>query len=57
VGLLLGVIFDTLLSETSERTVKRDLSELVESNFLQVSGGGRATIYTITESGRIFFTD
>ncbi|MFT7507209.1 MAG: fido (protein-threonine AMPylation protein) [Acidimicrobiales bacterium] len=49
-----SVIFETLLSEASERSVKRDLSGLVEGNFLQVSGGGRATTYTITESSRIF---
>ena len=43
------------LSDTyAERTLKRDLSELVRDGYLLVSGGGRSTEYQVTLTGRLF---
>lgn len=47
-------IFSNLTGDISERTVKRDLTELVEQGYLKISGGGRSTEYTITTIGRLF---
>jgi Fic family protein len=49
-----GDIAEVLSDEYAERTIKRDLSELVESRYLSVRGGGRSTEYQITLPGRLF---
>lgn len=41
-------------SDISLITVKRDLAELKELNFLKSSGAGRSVAYSITEYGRLF---
>ncbi|MEY3784140.1 MAG: hypothetical protein RLZZ230_462 [Candidatus Parcubacteria bacterium] len=47
-------IFNNLTGDISERTIKRDLTELVELGYLEISGGGRSTEYTVTTTGRLF---
>lgn len=42
------------LHAISERTVKRELAELVECGVLETHGAGRALAYTITSQGRFF---
>lgn len=49
-----GDISGTLPNEYAERTIRRDLSELVEHGYLSVSGGGRSTEYQVTLLGRLF---
>jgi Fic family protein len=47
-------LFTILGSSTSERTLKRDLSDLVETGILHTQGGGRSLVYTLHTSGRLF---
>lgn len=49
-----GDIFDSLSGKYAERTLKRDLSELVTNGYLETSGAGRSTEYHITPLGRLF---
>lgn len=49
-----GFIFEKLENESSERTIKRDLTELVKAGYLSTIGGGRSLEYKITFSGRLF---
>lgn len=49
-----GLIFDKLENEYAERTIKRDLTELVTKGYLSTQGGGRSLEYEITFSGRLF---
>lgn len=49
-----GDISEVLSDQYAERTVKRDLAELVESGYLSVSGKGRSTEYQATLTGRLF---
>lgn len=42
------------LADASERTVKRELSELVEVKMLATSGAGRSVTYRVTTVGRLF---
>jgi fido (protein-threonine AMPylation protein) len=49
-----GDIAEVLSDEYAERTIKRDLSELVEFGYLSVRGGGRSTEYQLTLPGRLF---
>lgn len=50
-----GFIFEQSGSSASERTIKRDLAELVQAGYLSTHGGGRSLEYKITFSGRLFF--
>ncbi len=47
-------LFTILGSSTSERTLKRDLADLVETGILYTQGGGRSLVYTLHTSGRLF---
>lgn len=47
-------LFATLGNDTSERTLKRDLSDLVAAGVLTTTGGGRALIYNLSIFGRLF---
>ena len=49
-----GSVFAELGLESSERTTKRDLTELVQAGYLSTVGGGRSLEYKITFSGRLF---
>lgn len=50
-----GFIFEQSGSDTSERTIKRDLTELVNEGYLTTTGGGRSLEYQLTFVGRLFF--
>ncbi len=41
------------LPALSERTLKRELSDLVRMNLLETSGGGRSLVYAVTILGRL----
>ncbi len=47
-------LFTILGQNTSERTLKRDLSDLVEAGVLTTRGGGRSLVYFIPTAGRFF---
>jgi fido (protein-threonine AMPylation protein) len=47
-------VYATLSSNESERTIKRDLTSLVEQGFLITQGGGRSLTYSLLLSGRFF---
>ena len=47
-------IAGALVGDYAERTIKRDLSELVKLEYISVSGGGRSTEYQVTSQGRFF---
>ena len=49
-----GFIFDQSGADTSERTIKRDLAELVDYGYLTTVGGGRSLEYELTFAGRLF---
>ena len=49
-----GAIFKLLPNTTSERTVKRNLADLVKADVLKTSGGGRSLVYEVTVCGRLF---
>ncbi|MCA9359361.1 Fic family protein [Candidatus Kaiserbacteria bacterium] len=49
-----GFIFGELENDYSERTIKRDLTELAKEGYLSTAGGGRSLEYEITFSGRLF---
>ena len=47
-------LFTVLCSDTSERTLKRDLADLVEAGVLTTQGGGRSLVYILPTKGRFF---
>jgi Fic family protein len=47
-------VFENLSEKSSERTVKRNLTELVEQGFLTTEGGGRSLVYIVSLVGRFF---
>ena len=47
-------LFTVLCSDTSERTLKRDLADLVEAGVLTTQGGGRSLVYILPTNGRFF---
>ncbi len=47
-------IYEQLGSDVSERTIKRDLAELVETGVLTTRGGGRSLTYEVRLPGRFF---
>jgi Fic family protein len=47
-------IFRTFGDKVSDRTIKRDLSELVSGGYLSTSGGGRSVTYSLSLRGRLF---
>lgn len=47
-------LFKLIGAGTSERTLKRDLAELVEARVLTTDGGGRSLVYRLPLTGRIF---
>lgn len=49
-----STLFTILGSDTSERTLKRDLTDLVTAGVLTTTGGGRSLVYQLTTSGRFF---
>lgn len=53
-ALAFSELFSILGTETSERTLKRDLTDLVEANILKTHGGGRSLTYSLPTLGRIF---
>ena len=53
-GLAFSELFAILGTGTSERTLKRDLTDLAEVGVLATVGGGRSLVYTLTTSGRLF---
>ena len=53
-GLGFSELFDVLRAKTSERTLKRDLADLVEAGVLRTQGGGRSLSYLLPTLGRFF---
>lgn len=49
-----GQIFKEFTEGTSERTIKRDITELVAKDCMLVTGGGRLVVYEISPIGRFF---
>lgn len=47
-------LFTILGQGTSERTLKRDLADLVEGGVLTTQGGGRSLVYILPTAGRLF---
>lgn len=47
-------IYTRLSSEVNERTIKRDLAELVQVGILSTEGGGRSLVYVLQLAGRFF---
>lgn len=47
-------IFENLSEKSSERTIKRNLTELVDQDILATEGGGRSLVYTLSTIGRFF---
>jgi Fic family protein len=47
-------LFTILGTNTSERTLKRDLADLVAAGILMTEGGGRSLVYSLPTSGRFF---
>lgn len=47
-------IASILTDDYAERTIKRDLAELVETGYLIMTGGGRSTEYQVELIGRMF---
>ncbi len=50
----LSAIFEQLGLAVAERTINRDLAELVAHGVLSTQGGGRSLVYTLSLSGRFF---
>lgn len=48
-----STIFEQFTDDVSERTIKRDLTELVQLGYINTIGGGRSTEYEINISGRL----
>ncbi len=53
-GLAFSELFTVLGRDTSERTLKRDLADLVEAGVLATQGGGRSLVYILPSAGRLF---
>lgn len=53
-GLSFQSIYESLGELGGERTIKRDLSELVSCGFLVTSRGGRSLVYEVPISARLF---
>lgn len=50
----LSAIFNQLDMAVTERTINRDLAELVQLGIVGTEGGGRSLVYTLSLSGRFF---
>ncbi len=53
-ALAFSELFSILGTETSERTLKRDLADLAEVKILTTHGGGRSLTYSLSTLGRMF---